>query len=369
MDIQLAYSYPEINLRHFQDLTTPFGMIQFSKINQPDIDSGYTLDDNVRALVAMCMHFEATEDEQDIPKIRLYVDFIEFCVQPGGYFLNYVDEHKNFTPQNETSNLADSNGRAIWALGYLISIRDLLPEDILAKAETIFEKVMPRIEMLHSTRAMAFSIKGLYYSYTKTKSQAHASLVKLFADRLVAMYKHESEEGWEWFEGYLTYGNSILPEAMLQEWLVTGEPIYKKIAKESFDFLLKSTFNEEGIQVISNRTWWKKGETPARFGEQPIEITYTILALEKFYEVFKEEEYLQKMKVAFDWFLGKNHLNQVIYNPCTGGCYDGLEETQVNLNQGAESTVCYLIARLKMEEYKHKLSFLTDTKLQSVLTI
>ena len=369
IDMDLTYSFPEINLRHFQDLTTEFGMIQFSKINQPDIDSGYTLDDNVRALIAMCMHFEASEDEQDISKIRLYVDFIEFCMQPGGYFLNYVDENKAFTPQNETSNLADSNGRAIWALGYLISIGHLLPDDITIKAEAIFKKVMPRIEMLHSTRAMAFVIKGLYYSYTKTKSQTQASLLKVFADRLVAMYKHEAEKGWEWFEGYLTYGNSMLPEAMLQAWLVTGDNGYKTIAKESFDFLLKNTFNKEGIQVISNRTWWKKGETPAKFGEQPIEITYTILALVQFYEVFKDEEYLKKMGIAFDWFLGKNHLKQVVYNPCTGGCYDGLEETQVNLNQGAESTVCYLIARLKMEEYKHKLSFSTLKKSESILTI
>lgn len=348
---QFSYSLPKINLSHFEDLTTPFGMIQFSKVNQPDIDSGYTLDDNVRALIAMCMHFEATDDKADIEKIRLYVQFIAFCVQPSGYFLNYVDEDKTFTPQNETSNLADSNGRAIWALGYLISIGHLLPKDILAQAEDIFTQVTARIDMLHSTRAMAFAIKGLYYSHTKTGSQAQESLVKMFADRLVAMYKHESEKDWEWFEGYLTYGNSMLPEALLQAWLVTGDSSYKQIAKESFDFLLKNTFNKDGIQVISNRTWWKKGEIPARFGEQPIEITYTILALAQFYEVFREEEYLLKMKIAFDWFLGKNHLGQVIYNPCTGGCYDGLEEIQVNLNQGAESTVCYLMARLKMEEY------------------
>jgi hypothetical protein len=76
--------------------------------------------------------------------------------------------------------------------------------------------------------------------------------------------------------------------------------------------------------------------------------------LAKFYEVFKDEEYLNKMQVAFNWFLGKNHLGQIIYNPCTGGCYDGLEEEQVNLNQGAESTVCYLMARLVMEDNMKK---------------
>jgi len=84
-------------------------------------------------------------------------------------------------------------------------------------------------------------------------------------------------------------------------------------------------------------------------GEQPIDVAYTILALEKFYDVFKEDIYKQKMKMAFDWFMGDNHLHQIVYNPCTGGCYDGVEEHNVNLNQGAESTVSYLLARLAVE--------------------
>ena len=87
------------------------------------------------------------------------------------------------------------------------------------------------------------------------------------------------------------------------------------------------------------------------WGEQPIDVAYTILALSKFYEVFKDENYLDKMRTSFDWFLGNNHLHQIIYNPCTGGCYDGLEENHVNLNQGAESTLSYHMARLTVEKY------------------
>jgi hypothetical protein len=85
-------------------------------------------------------------------------------------------------------------------------------------------------------------------------------------------------------------------------------------------------------------------------GEQPIDVAYTIIALSLFYEIFEDFNYLQKMQLAFSWFLGNNHLEQIIYNPCTGGCYDGLEEDYINLNQGAESTVSYLMARLKMEK-------------------
>ena len=128
--------------------------------------------------------------------------------------------------------------------------------------------------------------------------------------------------------------------------VVNGETIYKEIALESFNFLLSKTFNENGIEVISNKSWLKKGESAGHFGEQPIDVAYTIMTLSRFYDVFGDEEYLIKMETAFNWFLGNNRLHQIIYNPCTGGCYDGLEETHVNLNQGAESTISYLMARL-----------------------
>ena len=152
---------------------------------------------------------------------------------------------------------------------------------------------------------------------------------------------------------YLTYANSILPEAMLYAWLITGESVYREIALSSFNFLLSKTFNENGIEVISNRGWLKKGEVASHFGEQPIDVAYTIMTLSRFYEAFGDEEYLIKMEIAFNWFLGNNRLHQTIYNPCTGGCYDGLEETHVNINQGAESTISYLMARLTVEKYRN----------------
>jgi hypothetical protein len=167
------------------------------------------------------------------------------------------------------------------------------------------------------------------------------------------MYRHESDHTWKWFEGYLTYANSVLPEAMLYAWSLTGENIYKEIAVSSLDFLLSHTFNENGIEVISNRNWLQRGEIAGKFGEQPIDVAYTIMTLSKFYDVFADEVIRQKMTTAFNWFLGENRLRQIIYNPCTGGCYDGLEESSVNLNQGAESTISYLMARLTIENYNN----------------
>ena len=355
--VLLNYSIPKINLDHIKKLTTNFGIIQFSNMNQPDINSGYTLDDCARALIAMCEHYEITQEEDDLKYISIYLKFIQFCQQPEGYFLNYVDEQKKFTKQNTSTNLADANGRAIWALGYLISKSDILPIELVAKAESVLHAALPNVNKIYSTRAMAFVIKGLYYSDINNKSAQHTWLIRELANRLVQMYKHEADNEWQWFESYLTYANSILSEAMLCAWLATGDAIYKEIAKTSFDFLLSLTIKENEIKVISNKTWLHKSANTLPVssknakcgGEQPIDVAYTILALSKFNDVFDEEEYLPKMKMSFNWFLGNNCLNQIIYNPCTGGCYDGLEEDNVNLNQGAESTVSYLMARLSIE--------------------
>ena len=349
--ILLKYNYPPIKLDHVRNMTTNTGIIQFSKVNMPDIGSGYTLDDNARAMISIAMYYNQTKDEKCIPEIYRYLVFIKLCQQPSGDFLNYVDEHHDFTTQNSTVNLDDSNGRAIWALGYLISLRDILPAEMTNEAASIIDDALHHLSSIHSTRAMAFSIKGLYL-YNKTLPKPESlKLIKTFSNRLYRMYKTESSQGWEWYESYLTYANSILPEAMLYAWLTTGEILFRNTALTSLQFLLSQTFNEEGIKVISNNKWLQKGGKAERYGEQPIDVAYTVLTLSAFYDVFKCDDQLSKMRIAFNWFLGKNHLHETIYNPCTGGCYDGLEETRVNLNQGAESTVSYLMARLRVEKY------------------
>ncbi|HEV8283761.1 MAG TPA: glycosyltransferase [Chitinophagaceae bacterium] len=355
-EILLRYNVPAINLDHVKKLTTGFGMIQFSKLNHPDIDSGYTLDDNARALIAMCRHFELTRDENDLKYITIYFNFIKSCQQPGGNFFNYISQEKKFTEQNNYTNLEDANGRSIWALGYLLSLSNLFPAKFISGAESIMQTALLNVNKIHSTRAMAFVIKGLYYRNTKNKSVQDIQLIKEFTNRLVQMYRHEKNNEWQWFESYLTYANSLLPEAILCAWIVTGEPIYKEIARTSFDFLLSKIFVNNSLKVISNKSWLYKEEPLASIttgGEQPIDVAYTILALKKFYHVFKDEEYRNKIEIAFNWFLGNNHLHQIIYNPCTGGCYDGLEENYVNLNQGAESTISYLLARLTVDTGYH----------------
>lgn len=348
---QLRYSTPEISLHHIKRLTTATGIVQFSKIQTPDLSSGYTLDDNARALAALTRHYELTDDASDLKLIEIYLNFIKFAQQPDGKFLNFVDAKGNYHKKNRYVNLEDSMGRAIWALGEFILHRNLFSNNLIKVAEDVMIRTIPHITKFESPRAMAFAIKGLYFFNLIKKSDGINFLIRELADELILKYRKSSDNDWRWFENYLTYANSIMPEAMLYAYLETGNVLYKNTAKSSFDFLLSITFKDKKIKVISNRGWYTRGKTKNNFGEQPIDVAYTILSLDLFYAVFKNYEYKNKMETAFSWFNGNNHLHQIIYNPATGGCQDGLEEHNVNLNQGAESTVCYLLARLTMDKY------------------
>lgn len=347
--INLKYEMPKISLEHIKRLTTINGMIQFSQISTPDIETGYTLDDNSRALIAVTKHYEISNSDSDLNLIKIYLNFILFCQLEDGKFLNYVDKYGNFTANNYDENLEDSNGRAIWALGEFCSHTYLFPSEFIEKARLAIQKSLAHIILFKSPRAIAFSIKGLYFYDLHQNELVNSQIITILADNLVSKYRGVSDEKWKWFENYLTYANSLLPEAMLYAALKTKSKLYKKIAQDSFDFLLEIIFKYNQIKVVSNQGWNHKGKDANNYGEQPIDVAYTILALNKFYEVFQNKKYHDRMVIAFDWFLGKNHLNQIVYNPVTGGCYDGLEETHVNLNQGAESTVSYLMARLVLE--------------------
>jgi glycosyltransferase involved in cell wall biosynthesis len=350
---EVKFTYPSIQLAHIKKMTTDLGIIQFSKISVPDISSGYTLDDNARALVAFCLHYKLTEDKADLPYILIYLDFIERCQKPKGNFMNYVDENnREHIEQNAEVNLEDSNSRAIWALGTAISMQDILPEALVNKASKCFLNSLKWAETIQSPRSIGFATKGLYLYHSTIPNLYVAAIIQKLNAKLLSNYEIHATKNWKWFENYMTYANGILPESMLYAYLVTNKPIYKKVAIESLDFLSSKMFTDKGFKVISNNGWYHKDTEPQDYGEQPIDVSYTIQTFNAFYNAFKTPEYKQQMKTAFNWFLGKNHLNQIMYNPISGGGYDGLEKENVNLNQGAESTICYLTARLLMENLK-----------------
>ena len=346
----VQYDLPDVTLDHLRKLTTPVGMIQFANFGIPDLDSGYTLDDNARALIALCMHYHTLREPESLPLLETYLDFVVSCQQADGSFLNYVDKHRQFTSQNDEVNLEDAAMRAVWSLGTVVHYHKVLPSDLIMKAKLALVRSLLVVREVDSPRARAFAIKGLYAYYQVEPDAIVLETIDYLATGLLNKFNGVATPEWNWFEDYLTYANSVLSEGMMYAYLATQREEYQRVAYQSFDFLIQCLFvNKDQIKVVSNDGWWMKGEECKSGGEQPIDVCYTIMALSLFHQVSHRPSYQQKLQAAFSWYLGNNHLSQIVYNPVTGGCFDGLEEGHVNQNQGAESTVCYLIARLKME--------------------
>ena len=344
---EISYSYPPISISHLKTMTDEHGILQFSQICEPDLNSGYTLDDNARAMMVSCRYFKLTGDEKILPYISIYFDFIKSCHLENG-FINLVPVKGDFK-HDPTTNNQDAHGRTVWALGELISNKDILPASLIEEAEILFRKTLNVSSGIQSPRGIAYTIKGLYYYNLRMHEEEIVRLITMLAQRLYERYASAADVVWIWFENYITYGNSILPEAMMYAYLVTNIEDYRIIAINSFDFLLSHLFKNGHLELISNRGWLHKNTPAPRFGEQPIDAAYLIETLSLFHEVTNNGKYKKMMNDTFSWFLGNNHLGQMLYNEATQGSFDGLEEFEVNINQGAESTVVYLMARITME--------------------
>ena len=358
----LRFNLPPIKLDHIKKLTTNNGILQFSNFSEPDINSGYTLDDNARALINMVMHYNLYGKNNVLNYANIYLGFIENIQRDNGWFDNYMNYKLELTKNNYKTNLEDANGRAIWSLGYVIGHQEKLPIGFIQRAEKCLQKTIERIDEINSPRAIAYAIKGLCHYYTTNSDILIKIKVESLANKLLQHYKVNYEEGWHWYEDYLTYANNILPEAMMYSYLMTKNEDYKKIAEITFDFLLSQYFMKRQIKVISNRGWFKKKNERKFHGEQPIEIATTIIALDLFYRVTGKIKYKNQLEIAFSWFLGNNHLNQIMYNPENGASYDGLEDTHVNINQGAESTLCFFKAQMIMDKYNRKVTVYSHHK-------
>lgn len=347
----LRFDLPPIKLNHIKKLTTNHGILQFSNFSQPDPSSGYTLDDNARALINIVMYFSLYQKKSVLKYAHIYLSFLERIQRNNGWFDNYMDYELRLTEKNKSINLEDANGRAIWSLGYVISHQDILPKSLVHRAKKCWDNIQDKMGDITSPRAMAYTIKGLYHYFSVYPDNHIKKQVVGFANKLLEHYQMNSEDEWQWYEDYMTYANNILPEAMMYSYLATKNENYKKIAIVTFDFLLSQYFMKRQIKVISNRGWFKRKNEREFYGEQPIEVVTTIIALDLFYEVTKKSVYKDQLELAFSWFLGNNHLHQIMYNPENGASYDGLEDVHVNINQGAESTLCFFKAQMIMDKY------------------
>jgi uncharacterized protein YyaL (SSP411 family) len=178
--------------------------------------------------------------------------------------------------------------------------------------------------------------------------------IRKLADGLLESYNHESSKDWQWFEICLTYANPKLPEALYLAYEVTRDKKYLKVAEKTLNFLSNLIIIDNQLSPIGQGGWYKRNGGRAFFDQQPLDASCMVQMYLNAYRVTGKEDYYKKAILSFNWFLGKNHLQQMVYDPVTGGCYDGLSKNSLNLNRGAESTIAYLIARLTLEEIKRE---------------
>lgn len=233
-----ARMLPKINTAHLARLTDNFGVIQFSKQWIPDASSGYTLDDNARALLVCVKHFEKFREYKQLNLIRTYLNYFKYVQDKDGKLYNFVSENKTV---DKGSWGEDAQGRAIWALGFLIDAPHV-PADFKREAHEIFVKALGTVEEIKSPRAVAFIIQGLYHYDKEMKYKEIKERVIKFADYLAGLYEASSGDNWKWFEKYLTYGNSKLSEALFYAYSATGKDEYLDIANESLGFLIEKNF-------------------------------------------------------------------------------------------------------------------------------
>lgn len=283
-------SHAEYNLQLIKRLTTDFGIKQDEAQSSINI---YSLDDNAMALVIMCEHYELTREKSDIELIDIYLNFIQHCLQPTGYFFKYVDAQKKFTQENETVNLADSTGCAIWALGYLISKKNILPANTVERAEFMFQEALQGIKKIYSTKAIAYVLKGLHYNNTKNETIEGVWLIKQMGNQLVKRFKDVESNELHWFDNIISIESSLIAEALLCAWKTTGEPVYKDVSKTAFDFLLSKIFNDEKNAHLAEEKMFE--------GKKSTDINTLIFALNSFYRVFKDETYTHRIKRATEW--------------------------------------------------------------------
>jgi len=343
--------FPKIKLNHLRNLTDEIGMIQFCRHSTPDKSSGYTLDDNARALIFAVQHSKMYNNPPSDPASELsktYLQFLEKAQEPDGNFKNNLGNEEELTNPHSQ----DSFGRAIWALGFAVNNSN--DPEIKEKARALFAKSFDYMGKIISPRAKAFCILGLGNYYQSQGGKEILSKIRRLADDLINVYKEESSKEWQWFESVLTYSNSTLPESLFFAHGLTGEKKYLEVAKKTLDFLTNLMLINGEFCPIGQNGWYNRHGERAFFDQQPLDVSGIVLTYLTAFKITKEKDFYDKAVLAFNWFLGKNHLKQMMYDEATGGCYDGLGKHTVNLNQGAESTISYLTARLFLEDLKRE---------------
>jgi len=347
-------SLPDVNLNHLLTLTDSTGILQFAKYSIPNRNEGYATDDNSRALLVAVLNKNIFNNPQANRLVNIYFSFILHAYnEVSGLFRNYMSYDRTWL---EEAGSEECNANALFVLGYLM--KNPTSDSTLGIAKMLFDKVIGKTLAFTSPRAFALILMGcIFYLDRFSGAREVRRICRNFAERLLAEYEKNSDDGWKWFEPIASYNNGRLPQALL----LAGEFFKNKtyIAKglESLEWLYDVQYDEDSkhLSLIGNNGWLVKGKQKAKYDQQPVEIPALIDACYMAYRITKKKEWITRISIAFSWFLGNNDRQQTMYDYTTGGCFDGLTSSVMNQNQGAESTISWLLSLHRMTRIKQDL--------------
>jgi glycosyltransferase involved in cell wall biosynthesis len=333
---------PPFLLDHVKRMTDDTGIIQHAKFGIPNLKEGYCLDDNARALLMVLMAHKQMKHPLATELLPIYLSYIHYMQNEDGTFRNFLSFRRDFLDEQGSE---DSFGRTIWALGYLLGNA---PNDAYFQSgKEIFFAAAPNFEKLKSIRSIANTIIGIcYYLESCPGDEGMTERLRKLAWKLVDQYREQRSENWHWFEELLAYDNAMLPLSLLHAAGILNDEIVTATAMESLEFLSSITMKENCFSPVGNEQWYVRDCSPSIFAQQPLDALAMVLMFHQAFHLTKEKSWLNKLYTSFMWFLGENDLRMCLYDFETKGCCDGLESYGVNRNQGAESTLSYLISHL-----------------------
>jgi glycosyltransferase involved in cell wall biosynthesis len=347
---------PELKLDHINALTDDTGLLQHAIFTIPNRAEGYTTDDNARALIfSVLLGQQNSEHPPRSGKNELansgwafrYLAFLEYAFNPNKKrFRNFLGYDRRWL---EEQGSEDSHGRALWALGTVLG--QSADEGLKGAAGRLFEYSLPAVVDFHSPRACAYGVLGIQEYLHSFPGDRDAQRVRFaLAQRLLAMYESIQRPNWKWFENVVAYGNARLPQALLLAGSACGNERMLSAGLDSLEWLMemqRCPTNGHFVPVGS-QGFYRQGGEQARFDQQPVEAAGAVSACLQAYRVTGDQGWRDAAWSAFNWFLGDNDLQLSLYDSETGGCRDGLHPDRANQNQGAESTLSFLMALLEM---------------------
>jgi glycosyltransferase involved in cell wall biosynthesis len=344
-------SLPVLNTAHLSNLTDDTGMLQHAIFSVPNTREGYTTDDNARALIVSTLLDKSLsfEDKTEHPNLsRRYLAFLWLAFNSdSGRFRNFLGYDRKWL---EEVGSEDSHGRALWALGTVLGQSQ--NAGLRGAAGRLFEAAVPAILTFTSPRAWAFGVLGLQaYLDWFPGDRAIQGIRNTLANRLLDIYERSHSATWHWFEKSLSYSNARLPQALILAGWRSNNHRMIEAGMDSLKWLVAQQHrdDEEIFVPIGSSGFFIEGDKKARFDQQPVEACATVSACLEVYRLTEERQWLEEARRVFCWFLGKNDLQAPLYDPLTGGCRDGLHPDRVNENEGAESTLSFLMALLEMQ--------------------